>query len=147
LSLEAVSVTVRDWAIRARSAERLEVTITCDGGTYIRALARDLGRLTRSAAHLNALRRTRSGVFDVRDANSVDDLRGRVARVGEMRAAIPTMPTHTVLGTEVERVRRGQAVVARSDAARVALIDGCGDLVAIAERDGDFVRPCVVMQP
>jgi tRNA pseudouridine55 synthase len=41
----------------------------------VRALARDLGRETGSAAHLESLRRTRCGEFDVRDAASLQDLR------------------------------------------------------------------------
>src|SRR4029078_9108499 len=45
LTLAPVRVTVHSWEIRAVSGERLDTIITCGGGTYIRALARDLGRL------------------------------------------------------------------------------------------------------
>lgn len=53
----------------------IDVAIQCGGGTYIRALARDVGRATGSAAHLTALRRTRSGPFDVREAATLDTIR------------------------------------------------------------------------
>lgn len=75
LQLEPVTVKVHDWLIRAARAGEIDVTITCGSGTYIRALARDLGRATGSAAHLASLRRTRSGKFDVRDAVTVDRIR------------------------------------------------------------------------
>jgi tRNA pseudouridine55 synthase len=72
VDLAAVSVTVHQWRIRAMRDHEIDVTIMCGGGTYIRALARDLGRLTGSAAHLTMLRRLRSGPFDVRDAATID---------------------------------------------------------------------------
>jgi tRNA pseudouridine55 synthase len=74
LDLPAVDVTVHSWKIGDLAPEFLQATITCSGGTYIRALARDLGRLTSSAAHLAALRRTRVGSFDVSDAKTLEHL-------------------------------------------------------------------------
>jgi tRNA pseudouridine55 synthase len=59
--------------------------ITCSGGTYIRALARDLGRLTASAAHLASLRRTRAGGFDVADAATLESLTKDAPRVKWLR--------------------------------------------------------------
>ncbi len=73
--LAAAPVTVHEWRIASVSDDELNVSITCGGGTYIRALARDLGRACGSAAHLTSLRRTRSGEFDVLDAATIDDLR------------------------------------------------------------------------
>jgi tRNA pseudouridine55 synthase len=75
MDLEPVQVDVDEWLIRAERPGEIDVTITCGTGTYVRALARDLGRSTGSAAHLSALRRLRSGRFDVRDAATLDDLR------------------------------------------------------------------------
>jgi tRNA pseudouridine55 synthase len=72
VTLAPVSVTVHEWQIHAMRDGEIDVTIVCGGGTYIRALARDLGRLTGSAAHLTALRRTTSGPFDVRTAATLD---------------------------------------------------------------------------
>ena len=74
LDLAAVTVTVHSWEVSQVSDDSLSAIITCSGGTYIRALARDLGRLTGSAAHLDSLRRTRAGTFDVRDAATLDTL-------------------------------------------------------------------------
>jgi tRNA pseudouridine55 synthase len=75
LELAAVPVTVHGWQIEEQGADCVRATITCGGGTYIRALARDLGRATGSAAHLESLRRTRCGPFDVSEAASLADLR------------------------------------------------------------------------
>ena len=74
LELAPVTVTVHQWDVRSIEGGALRAIITCSGGTYIRALARDLGRATSSAAHLSALRRMRIGEFDVGDAYSIDEL-------------------------------------------------------------------------
>jgi tRNA pseudouridine55 synthase len=52
----------------------LDVRITCSSGTYVRALARDLGRALGVGGHLTALRRTRVGPFLVDDAVAIDEL-------------------------------------------------------------------------
>ncbi|MGJ1645734.1 tRNA pseudouridine(55) synthase TruB [Clavibacter sepedonicus] len=52
----------------------LSVRITCSSGTYVRALARDLGRALGVGGHLTALRRTRVGPFHVDDAVAIDDM-------------------------------------------------------------------------
>ena len=75
LALGPVEVDVLEWRIQRRHAQTMDVTITCGRGTYVRALARDLGRMTESAAHLTSLRRIRSGEFDVADAATVDRLK------------------------------------------------------------------------
>lgn len=75
MELAPASVVVHRWDVARFTGDSLAATITCGGGTYIRALARDLGRASGSAAHLASLRRTRIGRFDVKDAVSADALR------------------------------------------------------------------------
>jgi tRNA pseudouridine55 synthase len=75
IELPPAQVEVHEWVITGERPSEIDVRITCGSGTYIRALARDLGRMTDSAAHLSALRRIRSGPFDVGDAATLEDLR------------------------------------------------------------------------
>jgi len=79
---------VHEWVVRSLTPHTLDATITCGGGTYIRALARDLGRISGSAAHLTALRRTRSGEFDVADATPLDQLRRAPPPLKRLRIAV-----------------------------------------------------------
>ncbi len=74
IDLKPVDVEVQSWEIKSERGSEIDVTITCGTGTYIRALARDLGRSTGSAAHLSTLRRVRSGSFYVRDASTFDQI-------------------------------------------------------------------------
>src|SRR5512141_198694 len=75
IDLKPVEVDVHEWLVDAEREGEIDVTVTCGTGTYIRALARDLGRAAGSAAHLASLRRIRSGEFDVRDAATLETIR------------------------------------------------------------------------
>jgi tRNA pseudouridine55 synthase len=85
LDLRAVDVEVYEWDGIRFSEDKLSATIRCSGGTYIRAIARDLGRLTSSTAHLSALRRTRVGRFDVREAAGLESLTADPSRIKLLR--------------------------------------------------------------
>jgi tRNA pseudouridine55 synthase len=150
LELMASVVSVHRWEIRGwRSDEELDVTIACAGGTYIRSLARDLGRLAGSAAHLSALRRTRSGPFSVDDAIPLGSLDRDVA----LRPALEGLagiPAVAVTPSDRERIARGQAIDAsRTDAAagtlRAVLVDEEREILAIAERQDASWAPRVVL--
>lgn len=85
IDLPPVEVNVIEWDVRAVRPHELDVTITCGTGTYIRALARDLGRATGSAAHLSSLRRVRSGEFDVSDAATIEQMKKSAPAVRGLR--------------------------------------------------------------
>ncbi len=67
-------VTVFETRIIAFDQPDLEVDVTCSKGTYIRSIAHDLGIRLGSRAYLRSLRRTKIGMFDVKDALSANDL-------------------------------------------------------------------------
>jgi tRNA pseudouridine55 synthase len=85
IELAPADVDVHSWQIRATRPNEIDVTITCGTGTYIRALARDLGRATGSAAHLSSLRRIRSGEFDVGDAATLEQIKHSAPVVRNLR--------------------------------------------------------------
>jgi tRNA pseudouridine55 synthase len=72
-TLAARSVTVSTFEVLASRPGELDVRVECSSGTYIRALARDLGAALGVGAHLTALRRTRIGPFSVSDAGQLGD--------------------------------------------------------------------------
>ncbi|GJG87573.1 tRNA pseudouridine synthase B [Gemmatimonadetes bacterium T265] len=152
VTLAPARVRVDAWEVRAwhdATADvpvELDVRITCGPGTYIRALARDLGRAVGSAAHLAALRRTRSGAFDVADAVSLDALRERTPEPQPARDAVPEFASQALDATDLRRVFAGIAVDATASGERAALVDAhTGRLVAVAVRDGDRWQPRVVL--
>ncbi|HTK49609.1 MAG TPA: tRNA pseudouridine(55) synthase TruB [Gemmatimonadaceae bacterium] len=147
LELAPVRVEVHAWRDVTRDGDALRATIECGGGTYIRSLARDLGRLTGSAGHLAALRRVRSGAFRVEDAVDVDTLRSGGAALRPALDALPSLPRVVLASEDAERVLRGIAVTRTGDAGRAALVDArSGALLAFAEAAGGTWQPRVVMR-
>jgi tRNA pseudouridine55 synthase len=147
LDLPLVRVVVHEWSIRELTPSHMLATITCGGGTYIRALARDLGRACGSAAHLASLRRTGSGTFHVASAASVDALKAGDAVVQPSLAAVSHLPNVSLSAADVIDVRHGRAVRSSpgTQAQTVALVDSASALVAIAERVNDAWQPRMVI--
>ncbi|MEX0683430.1 MAG: tRNA pseudouridine(55) synthase TruB [Dehalococcoidia bacterium] len=73
-ALQPRPVTIHTLHLEPGAADTLRIRVTCGAGTYVRSLARDMGRALGSAGHLAALRRTRAGLFDIDDAWPLDDL-------------------------------------------------------------------------
>lgn len=140
--LKPARVRVDRWDVLAQTPDALRARILCSRGTYIRALARDLGRLTQSAAHCAELRRLRCGAFSVADA-----VRPESATPSSVRpalAAVAGLPTQDVDEATALGVAHGRPAAAAVDGDRVALVRD-GELLAIAEREGDRWLPGVVL--
>ncbi|HKV51935.1 MAG TPA: hypothetical protein VJO52_12110, partial [Gemmatimonadaceae bacterium] len=141
-------ITVHEFVAQAWRGDEVEVTVRCSGGTYIRALARDLGRAAGSAAHLTALRRLTSGPFTVVEACSANALKAGAAVVLPPLAAVPSLPVVRVDGDSVRHVRQGRDVGDGGlfpGAPVAALVDETGTLLAIAQRNGDWWHPRTVL--
>jgi tRNA pseudouridine55 synthase len=149
VALAPARVRVDGWDVlawRDGPPAECDVRVTCGPGTYIRSLARDLGRLTGSAAHLSALRRERSGRFDVRDAVTLEALRDGTVAARPALDALPEHPTQALDPVDVRRATGGNVVAATVAGAWASLVDaGTGALVALAERRGDAWQPRVVL--
>jgi tRNA pseudouridine55 synthase len=150
LELAPARVVVHDWTVLERRGADLDVRITCGSGTYIRALARDLGRLTQSAAHLAALRRTRSGPFSVDDALTLETLKSGTVALQSLRRAVPSLPVRRLDAAERGRVGHGNAIAAavaidEPEGTRIALVDDEETLIGVAERCGEELRPKLVL--
>ena len=151
LELKPVTITVHAWEFLAWHATSCDVRITCGGGTYIRSLARDLGRNVGSAAHVSALRRRSAGAFSVADAQGVADLTHVAPRLRPPLDALPQLPHVALSNDEVHRIRRGLDIAVTEEpsaaSAHVALIAAeHGGLIALGERLRDRWQPRVVMR-
>jgi tRNA pseudouridine55 synthase len=128
----------------------------CGKGTYVRALARDIGRLLGVFGHVSALRRTRVGPFAEAGMISLERLESLCHRAaaGEGNLADLLLPVETALDdipalavspADAARLHRGQAVLLRGrDAAVVrgaVQVASSGQLVAIAEIDRGEIVP------
>lgn len=134
------------------------VEVECSAGTYIRAIARDLGAALGSAAYLGALVRTASGPFRLEDAVSLDALREAAGGDGDgatlaacllpVDAGLDGLPSLTLDAADMPRVARGQAVRAthgEPGESPVRLFDDGGRLVAIGRWRGGTLLPDKVL--
>jgi tRNA pseudouridine55 synthase len=128
----------------------------CGKGTYVRALARDLGRLLGCYGHVCALRRTAVGPFDEVAAISLEQLAALCHRAaaGEASLADALLPVETALDdipalavsrADAARLQRGQAVLLRGRDAPIlrgtVYVTTAGQLVALAETDRGEIVP------
>ena len=150
VELKARSVTVSRFEVReTRRGEgtiELDVVVDCTSGTYIRALARDLGRAVGIGGHLTALRRTRIGAFDVSAAASVDDI-AEDALVEPATAAAVVMGVLAVGADDARDLRHGKRIDGggRLTGAVAAAIDPDGLLIGVVEKRGTQVKSVMNM--
>lgn len=151
VALKPVDIVVHEWRVLGRTDDTLSVIITCKGGTYVRALARDLGRALGSAAHCETLRRLQSGHCDVERAVSFDSLeRGAVAdgRISLM-SPVPALQdmVHVTIDDEAQvNIRLGRSIAAVDAGERAVLLDRDHRVVSIANRTaGNRWQPKVVL--
>jgi tRNA pseudouridine55 synthase len=145
-------VTVAAFDIRAirrcgGSAELIDadVSVTCSSGTYIRALARDLGAALHVGGHLARLRRTRAGRYDIAGARTLDELGASFTVLPLAGAAAAEFPRRDVTTQEAERVAHGAPLPATGLApGPVAVFGPGGDLIALVADKGGLARPLAV---
>jgi tRNA pseudouridine55 synthase len=116
VALEPRAVHIFALELIAWSPPECALDVHCSAGTYIRSLAHDLGQALGCGAHLSALRRTRAGHFDVRDAVPLENLQAAFAAddwrryLLPMEAALPHWPAVPLSASEAQRIQQGQAV-------------------------------------
>jgi tRNA pseudouridine55 synthase len=122
--------------------------VTCSSGTYIRALARDLGAALGVGGHVTVLRRTRAGGYDLSMARTLDQLEADLLLIPLARAAASAFPSRQLSGDEAGRLAHGGRLPgAAVGPGPVAAFAPDGTLIALVEeRDGE-VRPVVVFAP
>ena len=137
------TVVVRQIDLVEYAPPALVFRVTVSAGTYVRALARDLGERLGVGAHLTALRRESIGPLRVEDAVRLTDV--DAAAVRPARAVLGHLPTVELDEPGRVAVSHGRAVPADADAqGDVALVHE-GELVAVARAGDGWFRPSVVL--
>ncbi|MEJ3403310.1 tRNA pseudouridine(55) synthase TruB [Rathayibacter sp. YIM 133350] len=126
-----------------------EVRVECSSGTYIRALARDLGMGLGVGGHLTALRRTRVGVFRIEDAAALDTLDVDARRLNPAEAAGRLFPVYRLDAQQAVDLGHGKRVLASvpQPEGPVAAIAPEGRLVGLVEFTGTEGRSIVNFPP
>lgn len=141
VEMDAIPVTVHRLELLSVSGELLELEISCSPGTYIRALARDLGRKLGVGAHLLGLRRLRSGAFGLARAVAWDDIGSSIDPIVPLADLLMEFPSVAVGEHGREALRHGRDLPRRlvvegfpeaPPPGRLRILDDSGALVALA---------------
>ena len=128
------------------------IEMGCSAGTYVRALARDLGDKLGSGAYLAALTRIASGPFTIEQAHPLDEVRAALT-TGRARDVLLPMdagldfPEVQLNAAEVTHLARGQQLRRATDDGLVRVLDEAGRLVAIARVTNGTLQPEKVFGP
>jgi len=143
-------VTVYEFTVTGvrRDGELLDVdaTVRCSSGTYIRALARDLGAALGTGGHLTRLRRTRVGGYRIEDACTLEQLAGTFEVLPLAQAAAAAFPSRTLTADEARRLAHGGRLTVSTTAApaTAAAYAPDGTLIALVTEESGQARPLVV---
>jgi tRNA pseudouridine55 synthase len=153
--LEPRSVTIDRLVLVERTDEdHCMLEASCGKGTYVRALARDLGRTLGTLGHVEALRRTRVGAFGEERAVPLAKLAALAENGGHealmavlepIETALGSLPALIVSGPDADRLARGQAIMLRGRDAPIvegpAYAVSRGTLVAVGEVSKGELKP------
>lgn len=155
VQLQAREVSVHSFTIdqtrRVGQFIDLDVVIECSAGTYIRAIARDLGAALGVGGHLTALRRTAVGPFNESQSHSMASLEHSFDSIGIDEAVRALLPTRVLSADEAREISFGRRISAgevayetvaavREDGATVALLTDPGPA-------GHYAKPKLVLEP
>jgi tRNA pseudouridine55 synthase len=157
VQLAARPVTVSRFDILARQNISefvdLEVVVECSSGTYIRALARDLGAALGVGGHLTALRRTRVGPFTLEHARTLDELAAAAESDDSLLSldiddAIRTaFPRRDIDEKQAEDLRNGRWLEPVGISGVHAAIDPSGRAIALLQESGKRAASVMVVRP
>jgi tRNA pseudouridine55 synthase len=148
VELASRPVTVSSFDVVARRGDDVDVHVACSTGTYVRALARDLGAAVGAGAHLTSLRRTRVGAFGLDQAHDLEALAEDLDVVPLADVVATTFPRWDASADDARRIALGQRLApAGLPAGPVGVFGPDGQLVALVEERDDAVRPTVVFPP
>jgi tRNA pseudouridine55 synthase len=143
--LDPVQVRVHELVLLSFEPPLARVEVLCSSGTYIRAIARDLGEALGVGGHLTALRRTAVGPHTLDRAISTADLaepetaRAALVPIGE---ALPHVPVVQLDAGQAAAVRHGRRVRVDGAAEGMVLMQSAGDeAVGIGHVDGGVLQP------
>jgi tRNA pseudouridine55 synthase len=152
VALKARPVTVYDFALGdlRYDGDLLDVsaTVTCSSGTYIRALARDLGAALGVGGHLSYLRRTRVGPYDLPQARTIEQLTEELTVLPLAEAVSAAFPRRDVSEDDARKIAHGGRLGATGlGPGPIGVFGPDGTLLALMEEHGPVAKPLAVFVP
>ena len=149
VTLAARPVTIHSLEVgsvrRDEQVVDVDISVACSSGTYIRAIARDLGATLGVGGHLAALQRTSVGPFDLADASTLEQLAEKFEMVPIAEVAARCFPSYTLDDEETRAVAVGRKLeIDLGSVGPVALFDQGGTFMALYEQQGSVASAVAV---
>ncbi|HKP43682.1 tRNA pseudouridine(55) synthase TruB [Mycobacterium sp.] len=126
----------------------VDVEVDCSSGTYIRALARDVGAALGVGGHLTALRRTRVGRFGLDQARTLDELADHPRLSYSLdEACLQSFPRRDLTAEEAEHTRHGRPLKPVGIEGVYAATAADGQVIALLKDDANRTKSVVVLRP
>ena len=126
----------------------VDVEVDCSSGTYVRALARDIGIALGVGGHLTALRRNRVGRFGLAAARTLDELAKRPQLSYSLdEACLLAFPRRDISAADAEATSHGRALSPAGIDGVYAVVAPDGRVIALLEDSGGRTKPVVVIRP
>ena len=130
---------------RVKSRIEIDIDVTCSAGTFIRAIARDLGSDLQVGGHLSALRRTRVAGFPISQAISFEDLKSQTFTPLELAAVARTTFQVRELGLdEVQELSFGRPLLSNQSEQIFAALSPDNRLIALLKNESGKAKPIAV---
>jgi tRNA pseudouridine55 synthase len=126
----------------------VDVEVRCSSGTYIRALARDMGEALGVGGHLTRLRRTRVGPYDLSAAHTLDELAAQLTVLPLAQAAAAAFPVRELTADQARSLSHGGRLPGTGgETGPVAAFGPDGTLIALVQDKDGLARPLAVFVP
>ena len=133
---------------RGKDAIEVDIEVTCSAGTFIRAIARDLGTALNIGGHLTFLRRTRVASFGEDVANPFEKFKsGDFKSLGLVDVAKSIFKVRDVTSDEAAELSFGRKISASASTGVYAAISATHELIALLENRDDGAKPIAVFAP
>jgi len=147
--LAARTVTISSLQVldirHLESTTEVDIDVTCSAGTFIRAIARDLGDELKVGGHLRALRRTRVAGFALDVATSIEDLKAKNFIALDLTdVARRTFDARELTVEEVRELSFGRPLSPSASDGIIAGVSGENELIALLKNESDKAKPVAV---
>tara|TARA_B100000029_G_C17604616_1_gene966999 strand:- start:4578 stop:5414 length:837 start_codon:yes stop_codon:yes gene_type:complete len=149
-------VYIENLTLTRTAFDRLAIKVTCGSGTYIRSIARDIGKMLTTGGHLSSLKRVKNGRFTLRDAHTVSEIEEliKLEQLNQILlkpdAGILDLEVLTVSAQEATKISSGQTIFCNTKNLKSSKIMRCYDeekqFLGIVElREGGIIHPKKVL--
>lgn len=139
--LAAREAEIFEWKVLRFAPPLIDLEVHCGSGTYVRSLARDIGRTLGSCAHTTRIHRTQVGSFSLAEAHSIEAYESNPELCLSIIEMLRGFSSRELTVEEEVEIRLGRRITRSDETGLVALVSNDGKLVGVGDVIGDQIQP------